>query len=139
MANYSDGVTDLDLDSYLAWFERQDAIASFVSVRPPLSYHVVSAEDSGVVTGLAPIHEIDHWINAGYFLFRPEIFEYVAPGEDLVVEGFQRLLRERKLVTYRYRGFWAPLDTFKEKVHLDELAATGRAPWELWKPERNPA
>jgi glucose-1-phosphate cytidylyltransferase len=139
LANYSDGVTDLDLDSYLAWFGQQDAVASFVSVRPPLSYHVVSAVDSGLVTELTPIHEVDQWINAGYFVFRPEIFDFVAPGEDLVVEGFQRLIDEGKLVTYRHRGFWAPLDTFKEKVLLDDLAASGRAPWEVWKPERNPA
>lgn len=138
MANYSDGVTDLDLTSYLAWFEKQDALASFISVQPPMSYHVAIADDGGVVTALAPIREIDQWINAGYFIFRSEIFEYIAPGEDLVVEGFQRLIAEGKLVTYRYRGFWAPLDTFKEKVVLDQLAATGRAPWELWKPERNP-
>ena len=139
MANYSDGVTDLDLSGYLSWFEKQDAIASFVSVQPPLSYHVASAGDDAVVTDLVPIREIDQWINAGYFIFRSAIFDYVAPGEDLVVEGFQRLIAERKLVTYRYRGFWAPLDTFKEKVVLDEMAATGRAPWELWKTERDPA
>ena len=138
MANYSDGVTDLDLDAYLGWFEKTDALASFVSVRPPLSYHVSTANDAGVVTGLDPIREIDQWINAGYFIFRSAIFDYIAPGEDLVVEGFQRLISEGKLVTYQYRGFWAPLDTFKDKVVLDEMAATGRGPWELWKPERNP-
>lgn len=139
LANYSDGVTDLDLAEYLAWFEKQDAVAGFMSVRPPQSYHVAAADDDGVVTGLMPVAEIDQWINAGYFIFRPDIFDYISPGEDLVVEGFRRLIHAGELVTYRYRGFWAPLDTFKEKVLLDELAATGRAPWELWKPERNPA
>jgi len=138
MANYSDGVTDLDLRSYVGWFEKQDAVASFISVQPPQSYHVASADKDGIVTELTPIGEIDHWINAGYFIFRSEIFDYIAHGEDLVVEGFHRLIPERKLVTYQYRGFWAPLDTFKEKVVLDDLAATGRGPWELWKPERNP-
>jgi len=138
LANYSDGVTDLDLTSYLAWFEKHSAVAAFISVRPPHSYHVATAEESGVVTELMPVGEIDQWINAGYFIFRSEIFDYIAPGEDLVIEGFQRLISKGMLVTYRYRGFWAPLDTFKEKVLLDEQVATGRAPWELWKTERSP-
>lgn len=137
LANYSDGVTDLYLPDYLEWFQSQEAVAAFISVPPPQSYHVATANEAGLVTRLAPIAEIDHWINAGYFIFRSEIFDYVSPGEDLVVEGFQRLIAEGKLLTYRYSGFWAPLDTFKEKVMLDELAASGRAPWELWKPEHD--
>ena len=136
LANYSDGVTDLDLPSYVDWFSRSDAVAAFISVQPPKSYHVARTDADGVVTGMMPMDETDQWINAGYFVFRPSIFEYLRPGEDLVVEGFQRLIAERKLLAYRYTGFWAALDTFKEKVTLDEMAATGRAPWELWKSDR---
>lgn len=135
LANYSDGVTDLDLSRYLDWFTPTDAVASFISVPPPKSYHVAITDEEGFVTGMTPMSETDQWINAGYFILRSTIFDYLGPGEDLVVEGFQRLIAERKLLAYRYNGFWAPLDTFKEKVLLDEMAATGRAPWELWKSE----
>lgn len=137
LANYSDGVTDLDLSKYLEWFQGRDAVGAFISVQPPQSYHVATADPDGVVTGMMPMAETDQWINAGYFVFRSSIFEYLRPGEDLVVEGFGRLIAERKLLAYRHTGYWAALDTFKEKVMLDEIVATGRAPWEIWKPEQD--
>lgn len=135
LANYSDGVLDLRLDDYLKWFEDQDADAAFVAVKPPQSYHVAAMNDAGRVTGIMPIASTDQWINAGYFVFRTSLFQHIQPGEDLVAEPFQRLIERGRLVAYRHTGFWAPLDTFKDKVHLDDLAATGRGPWEIWKPE----
>ena len=75
------------------------------------------------------------WLNGGYFVFRREIFDYIREGEDLVDEPFQRLIAEQKLMAYPYEGFWAPMDTLKEKQHLDGLLESGQAPWARW--ERN--
>jgi len=136
LANYSDGLTDLNLDTYLDWFHREYRVGSFLAAQPPQSYHVATIDPDGWVSDMGPMGKADLWINAGYFAFRSEIFDYLRPGEDLVVEPFRRLIEQRRLSGYRYTGFWEPLDTFKDKVRLDELASTGRAPWELWKPER---
>src|SRR6202021_3980145 len=73
------------------------------------------------------------WINGGYFVLRREIFRYIKPDEELVYEPFQRLIGENKVWSLPYKGFWQCMDTFRDKQILDELEATGKAPWCLWK------
>ena len=134
LANYSDGLTDLDLPAYLAHFRSMDRVASFLSVRSTHSYHVVTATPGGLVTAVQPICESDVWINAGFFAFKQEIFDTIGPGEDLVYEPFERLMRREQLIAYKYKGFWTAMDTFKDKQQLDDMYESGHAPWEVWKP-----
>ncbi len=135
LANYSDGLTDLPLPEQLEHFRQQDKIASFLCVRPNLSYHVVSLEqgNGSLVSDIHAINSGTLRINGGYFIFKRRIFDYIRPKEELVLEPFQRLIEERQLVGYPYDGFWASMDTFKDKQHLESLYGMGTAPWELWK------
>lgn len=137
LANYSDGLTDMVLPEFLDRFRRQDKVAGFMCVKPAQSFHVVSAADDGIVTDIRAVSDIDLWVNGGYFVFRREIFDYMRPGEELVVEPFQRLAAQRKLLAYKYPGFFGCMDTFKEKQHLDELYARGETPWQVWKSVQN--
>jgi glucose-1-phosphate cytidylyltransferase len=73
------------------------------------------------------------WINGGYFIFNRAIFDYMRPGEELVERPFARLMNAGQLTTYRHHGFWACMDTFKEKVLLDEMYARGERPWAVWE------
>ncbi len=134
LANYSDGLTDLPLPRQLEHFHQNGKIASFVCVRPNLSYHLVSLDPNSSL--VADIHAIDNGdvrINGGYFIFKKEIFNYIRDKEELVREPFHRLLKEKQLTGYVYDGFWASMDTFKDKQQLENLYATGAAPWEVWK------
>ena len=133
LANYADGLTDLPLDAQLADFHRKDKIASFACVRPNLSVHFVSASPDGLVQSIADVQQANLRINGGYFVFKQSIFEHIKAGEELLHEPFQRLLKAQQLVAFQYDGFWACMDTFKDKQVLDELYARGGAPWELWK------
>lgn len=134
LANYSDGLTDLPLPQQLEHFREQGKVASFLCVRPNLSYHVVSLKEG---TSLVDeIHAIDNGevrVNGGYFIFKKEIFSYMREKEELVGEPFHRLLQEKQLVGYVYDGFWASMDTFKDRQQLESLYSTGVAPWEVWK------
>jgi len=138
LANYSDGLTDLPLPRLLDHSRGHDKIANFVSARPNLSYHMVSSGPDGLVKEIKPITEANIRINGGYFVFRREIFDYIRDGEDLVQEPFQRLIRRQQLLAYEHDGFFACLDTFKDKQHLDDLYARGNAPWEVWRAETAP-
>jgi glucose-1-phosphate cytidylyltransferase len=133
LANYSDGLTDLDLNGHIERFQGSNAVATFLAVKPPLTYHTVEADPDGTVKQFLPISSADVWINGGYFVLRREIFDHMNPGEDLVLEPFQRLLKEQRLLAHRYSGFWAPMDTFKDKQRLEDLFATGRTPWGVWR------
>lgn len=139
MANYSDGLSDLDLNAYLAHFYAQDKIASFLSVKPSQSFHHVEHDANGLVTSISAVDQGNFWINGGFFIFKRQIFDYLHAGEELVAEPFQRLIAAQQLVTYCNPGFWACMDTFKEKKLFDDLYASGRTPWAVWEQESPPA
>jgi glucose-1-phosphate cytidylyltransferase len=133
LANYSDGLTDIDLPAHIDHFRRNDAIASFVSVRPNLSYHLVSLGQNGRVTDIEEFRKTPFRINGGFFVLKPQIFDYMRAGEELVSEPFQRLIPEGRLVSSQYDGFWMSMDTFKDRQQLEDIYASGNAPWEVWK------
>jgi glucose-1-phosphate cytidylyltransferase len=132
MANYSDGLADLNLNYYLANFYKNNKIACFLSVKPSQSFHVVSSGDDGRVTKIEPVAKSDIWINGGYFIFKKEIFDFIQEGEELVQEPFYRLLEQNQLITYKNQGFWACVDTLKEKKLFDDMYAKGETPWAVW-------
>jgi glucose-1-phosphate cytidylyltransferase len=133
LANYTDGLSDLNLSLYVDHMIAHRRIGNFLSVRPTQTFHVVSVQESGVVTDITPVEEADIWINAGFFVFRSEIFSYLGEGEDLVCQPFKRLIQAGELMAHQYRGFWTAMDTFKDKERLDNMYAKGKAPWEVWK------
>lgn len=132
LANYSDGLSDAPLDTYVDEFRRRNAVASFISVRPSQSFHTVRADANDMVTGLVPMTDSDTWVNGGYFCLRQQIFDYIKEGEELVVEPFTRLIAERRLWAPRHHGFWAAMDTFKDKITFDRMEARGDCPWKIW-------
>jgi glucose-1-phosphate cytidylyltransferase len=132
LANYSDGLTDLDLDTMIEAVKTSGKIASFMAVPPSQSFHLVDLGVGGEVDSIRPVNETDLLINGGFFVLKHEIFDYIEPGEELVREPFGRLIKERGLLGYRYDRFWC-MDTFKEQQQLTDLYNSGSAPWEVWK------
>lgn len=131
LANYSDGLTDLDLNEYVDYFHRRGKIACLLSVRPPYSFHLVEADQHHCVQRVRPINESGVRVNGGFFVFKSDIFDYIRDGEDLVGEPIERLSREQQVLAYPFDGFWRSMDTFKDKIALDDLWAQDRAPWRV--------
>lgn len=132
MANYADCLTDAPLPTMIERFANTDAVCSFLSAIPPYSFHSIRTNDAGEVTDMVDAVKLDLWINGGYHIYRREVFDYIKEGEDLVPTVYRRLAAHKKLITYRHPGFWACMDTFKEKMTLDDLDARGNAPWQVW-------
>jgi glucose-1-phosphate cytidylyltransferase len=133
LANYADGLSDLDLHSYLEYFDDRGKIASFLSVRAPHTFHIVDADCEHHVRKIEAVGRSVVRVNGGFFVFRRTIFDYLRPGEDLVLEPFDRLIAEKQLLAYPFDGFWRNMDTFKDKQELDDLLARENAPWQVWK------
>ena len=133
LANYSDGVTDLHLPGLIDEFKAGSFVGAVVCVRPPLSYHAVEVGEGSRVTSIHPFTEVGPLINGGFFVLRRSVFDYLNDGEDLVVHAFPRLVAKGLLLGRHHKGFWASMDTFKDKQALEELMARGDAPWELWR------
>jgi glucose-1-phosphate cytidylyltransferase len=133
MANYSDGLSDLYLPDYLEDFCQRRTIASFLCVQPSQSFHVVSMGEDNNVTAIRPAIEADLWINGGFFILKTDIFDYIRDGEELVYEPFARLIEQQQLTAYRHYGFWACMDTLKDKKQFDDMYASGNMPWAVWR------
>ncbi len=131
--NYGDLLTDAPLLELVSDFERANKVAAFLSVPPHYSFHVVSHAADGLVTAIQDVHQADLWINGGYFIFRNEIFDFIHEGEDLVEQPFTRLIAADQLISYRYKGFWAALDTLKDLQTLQSLHDSQCPPWALWR------
>ena len=139
LANYSDGLTDMPLPEQLEHFHEHDKVASFLCVRPNLSYHLVSLQrgNGSLVSAIHAINNGTVRINGGFFIFKRRVFDYIHDKEELVIEPFQRLVEEKQLIGYPYDGFWASMDTFKDKQQLERLSTGGTAPWEVWRQNGN--
>jgi glucose-1-phosphate cytidylyltransferase len=132
LANYGDGLSDVDLNTMIDSFRQTDAVASLLLVQPTASFDIVRVGTGGAVLGVDSLTQADVWINGGFFVMRNEIFRYIQDGEELVRQPFQRLIDRRALLAYKCSGFWQCMDTFKDKQSLEELNQ-GSAPWKVWR------
>jgi glucose-1-phosphate cytidylyltransferase len=137
MANYADVLTNVPLPDMIARFEASSAVASLLAVPPQSSHHVVDIDGDGLITQVTPMSDLRQWENGGYFILRPEIFDYLHEGEDLVGDALMRLVPLQRLLAYPYKGYWSPADTVKERAHLEEMYHQGMCPWMIWDAERS--
>jgi len=129
LANYSDGLTDARLPDMIEFFKQSGKIGCFIAVRAPFNFHLAEFDGNGMVRRFRSNKESEVWINGGYFIFRKEIFNYIRDAEELVLEPFNRLIKEQQLVAYKYEGFWRAMDTLRDRQILEEMVEQGEIPW----------
>lgn len=132
LANYTDGLSDVPLPAVIDAFKDSGNVACFVSVRPRASFHLIDMEPNGVVKSIEHIARSGARMNGGFMVLKPEIFNYIREGEELVEEPFRRLIAAGRLMAYAHNGYWACMDTFKEKQDLEDVFGRGSAPWAVW-------
>ena len=130
-ANYSDGLSNVNLTEMIEAFRASKKIACFTAVRPSFSLHLVDMRPSGKVERIRASQDANLWINGGFFIFHKEIFDYMREGDELVEAPFQRLIEADQLMAFRHEGFWRPMDTLKDKQILEDLVEKGTMPWLL--------
>jgi glucose-1-phosphate cytidylyltransferase len=132
LANYTDGLSDVNLHALVEKFLKSQKLACFVSVKPKASFHLITLDEEGIVKSLEHIAKSGARINGGFFVLRREMFQCMSEGEELVEEPFHRLIAAGQLLSYSHNGFWACMDTFKEMQELEDLHSRGKAPWMVW-------
>jgi len=132
LANYADGLSDLDLPAFLRGFTASGALAGLISVAPHSSLHLVDVGPDGLVRAVRPATDSGMRVNGGFFAFRRAALERLVPGEDLVDGLFPRLVRAGQLYGYAHSGFWACMDTAKDRHLLEQMNAQGDTPWKVW-------
>jgi glucose-1-phosphate cytidylyltransferase len=131
LANYSDGLSDLDLVAHIDEIRATNAVAGFAAVRPSQSLHAVSIGKNSLVKDIVSMSKSELLVNGGYFVLSEAIFDYIKPGDELVEAPFRALIAEQRLVAREHNGFWVAMDTFKDKIEFDRMYARGDRPWEM--------
>jgi glucose-1-phosphate cytidylyltransferase len=128
-ATYADGVADIDLEALLGFHREHGAAATMTVVRPHLQWGVAELDGDDRIAGFVEKPRSDRWVNGGFFCFEPGVLDHLDEDSVLEREPLARLAAEGQLRAYRHEGFWDCMDTYKDAVVLNDLWASGEAPW----------
>ncbi len=131
-ATYADGVADIDLARLLEEHTRHGALATMTVVQPELQFGIAKLNGDGRVAGFREKPRTEHWVNGGFFCFEHGALGYIGADATLEREPLERLATEGQLQAFRHEGFWECMDTYKDAVRLNDIWATGEAPWRIW-------
>ncbi len=134
MLTYGDGVARIDLAALLAFHRAHGRLATVTSTQPAGRFGSIELREDGTVTSFREKPAGDGaWINAGFFVFEPGVFDYIKDDATMLEqEPLDALARDGQLVAYRHRDFWQPMDTLRDKNLLERLWQSGQAPWKVW-------
>lgn len=135
MLTYGDGVGDVDIKALVAFHKKNKKFATVTSVQPSGRFGALNLdEDRNVLSFQEKPKGDGAWINGGFFVLESDVFDYIA-GDETVweKEPLERLASDGQLVAHTHSGFWQPMDTLRDKNHLEELWKNEKAPWKLWK------
>lgn len=130
---YGDGLSDVDVDAVIELHRQQKRLATLTAVQPPGRFGAIDLEEQAIRSFREKPQGDGGWINGGFFVLSPKVLDYI-DGDATVWERdpLERLAADGQLTAYRHRGFWQPMDTLRDKVMLEELWQSGRAPWKRW-------
>jgi glucose-1-phosphate cytidylyltransferase len=133
MMTYGDGVASVDLNALLKFHKERGCIATMTAVRPTARFGTLELEKDSVVSFVEKSQIKEGWINGGFFVFEPAIFDYIE-GDETVMEAdvLEQLASEGQLAAYLHEGFWQCMDTLRDKRYLESLWQNGEAPWKQW-------
>jgi glucose-1-phosphate cytidylyltransferase len=131
---YGDGVSDVNISDLIFFHKTQQVKATLTAVLPPGRFGAIDMHANKVINFHEKPLGDGAMINGGFFVLSPNVIDYIA--DDKITwerEPLERLAQEGNLAAYRHHGFWHPMDTLRDKIHLEELWQTGKAPWKVWK------
>ncbi|NJL91963.1 MAG: glucose-1-phosphate cytidylyltransferase [Coleofasciculaceae cyanobacterium SM2_1_6] len=131
---YGDGVSDVDIGKLIAYHRQQGLLATITAVQPPGRYGALNVDAQGLVTSFQEKPQgDDNWINGGYFVLEPGIFDFIADDQtSWELEPLTGLVNQQQLAAFYHGGFWHPMDTLRDKKYLESLWNSGKAPWKVW-------
>ena len=131
---YGDGVCDVDIRKLLAFHRSHGKLATMTAVRPPARFGTMEFDDNQVLSFKEKPQTESGWINGGFFVFEPGVFDYLG-GDPTVLEAepLERLAADGQLMAHKHEGFWQCMDTVRDRTRLEEMWESGKAPWKNWK------
>ena len=135
MLTYGDGVSDVNIAELVKFHQSHGKAMTMTSAQPEGRFGALNIEEDNKVTHFLEKPKGDGgWINAGFFICEPKVFDYITEGDSTIFEQapLQNLARDGEIFTYKHEGFWKPMDSLKDKNDLNKLWDTNKAPWKVW-------
>ena len=131
---YGDGLSDVNITDLISFHKEKKSLATLTAVHPPERYGVVNLSEHYVTEFHEKHTSESSWINGGFFVFEPKIFDYLQDGDSTILEKkpLETLAKEQQLTAFKHTGFWHPMDTLRDKNHLENLWNAKKAPWKIW-------
>jgi glucose-1-phosphate cytidylyltransferase len=134
LMTYGDGVSDVDIRELISFHEQQRRRATVTAIQPAARFGALEFDGDYVRHFVEKPKGDGRWVNGGFFILEPDVFEYLRGDQDVwEQEPLRRLADEGQLAAYRHHGFWAAMDTLRDKTSLEDLWASKRAPWKVWQ------
>ena len=132
-ATYGDGVSDVDINRLISFHKEKKSLATLTAIHPPERFGVLNLSGDYVTEFHEKHRGESSWINGGFFVFEPKIFDYLQDDSTVLEKTpLETLAKEQQLTSFKHNGFWYPMDTLRDKNHLEKLWASGKAPWKIW-------
>ena len=135
LLTYGDGVSDVNLNDLLSFHKKEKKLATLTAVQTSGKFGALSLNESNGVNSFMEKPKGDgSWINGGFFVLEPDIFNYITEGDSTIWERtpLENLAKDNQLIAYKYDGFWRPMDTLRDKIELETMWQNGTAPWNTW-------
>ena len=130
---YGDGVSDVNLNNLISFHKEKKSLATLTAIHPPERFGVLNLSEDYVTEFHEKHAGESSWINGGFFVFEPEIFDYLHDDSTVLERTpLETLAKEQKLTAFKHNGFWYPMDTLRDKKHLETLWTSEKAPWKIW-------
>ena len=130
---YGDGVSDVNLNNLITFHKEKKSLATLTAIHPPERFGVLNLSGDYVKEFHEKHTGESSWINGGFFVFEPEIFDYLQNDSTVLERApLETLAKEQKLAAFKHNGFWHPMDTLRDKKHLEDLWASEKTPWKIW-------
>ena len=132
-ATYGDGVSDVDINRLISFHKEKKSLATLTAIHPPERFGVLNLLEDHVTEFHEKHSGESSWINGGFFVFEPKIFDYLQDDSTVLEKTpLETLAKEQQLTSFKHNGFWYPMDTLRDKNHLEKLWASEKAPWKIW-------
>lgn len=130
---YGDGLADIDITALITYHQQQKTLATLTSVQPPGRFGALHLDNQKVLGFSEKPQGDGGWINGGFFVLSPKVIDYIEDDHTVWEKSpLESLAKEGELAAYQHQGFWHPMDTLRDKIYLEELWATTKAPWRIW-------
>ena len=132
-ATYGDGVSDVDINRLISFHKEKKSLATLTAIHPPERFGVLNLSGDYVTEFHEKHRGESSWINGGFFVFEPKIFDYLHDDSTVLEKTpLETLAKEQQLTSFKHNGFWHPMDTLRDKNNLEKLWASEKAPWKIW-------